>query len=241
MSFFARLLSHIRTPIRYVGRDLEGNTFFEMRNWNDPGRTKRSVQYRIPEESWRYIGGGKRLPVQWTAWLTHTRQNPPTVEELEADQTRMQRLQVNVAAIEARDRAEAEERRRMRQADAKQAIEDAAERVVQQSFVDQPRVDLTQEAQPTSASASANLTHSPEPVNPASKVKIRPPSFLTPATPRNQRKVGSTTASFVPPKLGDETKESPGGQEESPTPVSPWKSKPFSETESWTPQAKRRG
>ncbi|PPQ72725.1 hypothetical protein CVT24_012559 [Panaeolus cyanescens] len=254
MSFFSRILSHIRTPIRYVGRDLEGNTFYEMKNWNDPSRTKRTVQYHIPEDSWKYIGGGKRLPVQWTAWLTHTRPNPPTIEELQADQLRMERLQANVARIEARDRAEAEERRRLRQEDAKQAIEDAAQRVVQQSFIDQPRVDPTEEVAQPSFDAAASSVAQPQtepsastnPVTRALKaaapsgfgVKVRPPSFLTPATPRKQARAGSGTGSFTPPILEEDNTESPKAKEESPA---PWTSKPLAETESWVPQAKKRG
>ncbi|KAG6919816.1 hypothetical protein DXG01_000318 [Tephrocybe rancida] len=73
----------------------------------DPRRTKRTVQYRNPEDVWQYIGGGKRLAVQWTSWLSHTRPHPPTLEELQMDMARQQRVQYNVALIEARDREEA--------------------------------------------------------------------------------------------------------------------------------------
>jgi hypothetical protein len=31
-------------------------------------------------ELWEYPGAQRRLPVQWTAWLTHTRARPPTVD-----------------------------------------------------------------------------------------------------------------------------------------------------------------
>ncbi|QRV76050.1 transport protein [Ceratobasidium sp. AG-Ba] len=47
-------------------------------------------------------------PVQWTSWLSHTRPDPPTLQELEADILRRQRLQDNVRAIEAREREERE-------------------------------------------------------------------------------------------------------------------------------------
>jgi hypothetical protein len=66
----------------------------------DPTRKKRIVEYCDPEDVWKYIGGGKRLPgmfltfflygphhmfdtcitVQWSAWLTHTRPDPPSLE-----------------------------------------------------------------------------------------------------------------------------------------------------------------
>ncbi|KJA18426.1 hypothetical protein HYPSUDRAFT_118544, partial [Hypholoma sublateritium FD-334 SS-4] len=77
--------------------------------------TKRTVQYFEEEEVWRYISGGKRLPIQWSAWLTHTRKEPPTIEELEADIRRQLRLSANVARIEARDAAEAAQMLQMRQ------------------------------------------------------------------------------------------------------------------------------
>ncbi|KAG8747215.1 hypothetical protein FRC10_001831 [Ceratobasidium sp. 414] len=44
--------------------------------------------------------------VQWTSWLSHTRPDPPTLQELQADILRRQRLQQNVRAIEAREREE---------------------------------------------------------------------------------------------------------------------------------------
>ena len=65
----------------------------------DSTRTSRRIEYRDPEDVWKYTGGGKRLPsashchhrylvisknnngtVQWSAWLAHTRLHPPTIE-----------------------------------------------------------------------------------------------------------------------------------------------------------------
>ncbi|KAJ8474007.1 hypothetical protein ONZ51_g7489 [Trametes cubensis] len=43
---------------------------------------------------------------QWTAWLTHTRPHPPTLEELQADLERQRRVLFNAAMIEAREREE---------------------------------------------------------------------------------------------------------------------------------------
>jgi hypothetical protein len=78
---------------------------------------------------WKYIGGGKRLPIQWSAWLTHTRFHPPTIEELQADSRRQQRVLANVALIEAKDRAEDQERMRIRQEDAQRALQRALSNV----------------------------------------------------------------------------------------------------------------
>ncbi|RDB29916.1 NADH-ubiquinone oxidoreductase assembly factor N7BML [Hypsizygus marmoreus] len=114
MSFISRIIQRFRAPLRYVGRDLEGNRFYEHpSSSSDPRRTKRTVQYHKPDDMWKYIGGGKRIPVQWSAWLTHTRPNPPSLEELQTDMARQQRVTANVALIEARDRAELAERVRL--------------------------------------------------------------------------------------------------------------------------------
>lgn len=74
------------------------------------GRSKRSVEYLVKKDIADYTAG-ERLPVQWTSWLSHTRAAAPTLEELQADAERRRRLVHNVAAIEARDAAEREQRR----------------------------------------------------------------------------------------------------------------------------------
>ncbi|KAF9442967.1 hypothetical protein P691DRAFT_764717 [Macrolepiota fuliginosa MF-IS2] len=115
MSLLRRIFNLIRSPTRYVGRDLQGNRFYEHPGISDDLRTKRTVQYRNPEDVWNYIGGGKRLPVQWSMWLSHTRRHPPTVEELHQDLERQQRVLANAAVLEARDQAEREARLRIEQ------------------------------------------------------------------------------------------------------------------------------
>ncbi|KAJ7574400.1 hypothetical protein C8J56DRAFT_979528 [Mycena floridula] len=97
------LLRRFWSPKSYVGRDLEGNTFYERINPLSETRMKRFVEYRNPDD---YIGGSKKIPVQWSAWLSHTRVSPPSVEELESDAARQQRVLINAARIEARDRQE---------------------------------------------------------------------------------------------------------------------------------------
>ncbi|KAH8829356.1 hypothetical protein DL96DRAFT_1597786 [Flagelloscypha sp. PMI_526] len=99
MSRIFTALRNLVRPRGFVGRDLQGNTFFEYPNPNAPHKTKRSVEYVDPES---YIGG----KAQWYAWLTFTRNNPPTIEELQADIRRRQNLARNVALLEERDRQE---------------------------------------------------------------------------------------------------------------------------------------
>ncbi|KAJ8473668.1 hypothetical protein ONZ45_g16209 [Pleurotus djamor] len=115
MSFFQRLWRFVQTnkPARLIGRDLEGNTYYERFNPNNPTRAKRTVKYYAEQDMWRYIGGERRLAVQWTAWLSHTRAHPPTLEELELDAARVERVRHNAAMIEARERQEREEALRL--------------------------------------------------------------------------------------------------------------------------------
>ncbi|KAK7039515.1 hypothetical protein R3P38DRAFT_480894 [Favolaschia claudopus] len=106
MSFLRRIVQRLRSPTYYVGRDLEGNHYYEHPSLvNDP-RPRRSVKYRDSGDMWTYVGGHRRLAVQWSAWLTHTRPDPPTVEELEMDLRRQDRLRRNIALLALRDQEE---------------------------------------------------------------------------------------------------------------------------------------
>ncbi|KAI0792376.1 hypothetical protein C8Q75DRAFT_804768 [Abortiporus biennis] len=104
MSLFSRIWKRIINPTSCVGKDLEGNKYFEYPNPQGGNRTKRVVKYRKGYDMWTYVAGQKRLPVQWTSWLTHTRSHPPTVQELLADLERQRRVLLNAALIEARDK-----------------------------------------------------------------------------------------------------------------------------------------
>ncbi|KAM6503624.1 hypothetical protein JOM56_000567 [Amanita muscaria] len=107
MSFLRRIWQSLRNPVIYAGRDLEGNKFYEYpASSPDPRRARRAVQYKHPNDMWDYIGGGKRLAVQWYSWLSHTRRDPPTIKELEDDLARQIRIRSNASMIEARDNDE---------------------------------------------------------------------------------------------------------------------------------------
>ncbi|WWC90411.1 uncharacterized protein L201_005346 [Kwoniella dendrophila CBS 6074] len=92
-------------PKGLIGYDLQGNKYFEIAN-PAGGRMKRFVQYKKNRDLAEYSRSELKPPVQWRAWLSHTRVEPPTLEELEFDYTRQQDLQPKVAAIEAREREE---------------------------------------------------------------------------------------------------------------------------------------
>ncbi|KAI9438685.1 hypothetical protein H4582DRAFT_190507 [Lactarius indigo] len=107
MSFLRKFWQSISRPRYLAGRDLEGNRFYEYPSLSDdPLRTRRRVQYRVYEDMWHYIGGKRRLPVQWVSWLSHTRPDPPTLEELQADLERQRRVLHNAAVLQARDQEE---------------------------------------------------------------------------------------------------------------------------------------
>ncbi|KAI1796564.1 hypothetical protein LXA43DRAFT_986089 [Ganoderma leucocontextum] len=110
MSFLARWFKRFRHPTGFIGRDFEGNRFFEHPSTSDdPRRTKRVVKYAKGTHMLDYVSGHRRLAVQWTSWLTHTRPHPPTLLELQADLERQRRILQNVAMIATRERAEAEQ------------------------------------------------------------------------------------------------------------------------------------
>ncbi|KAJ7126109.1 hypothetical protein C8R44DRAFT_781073 [Mycena epipterygia] len=106
MSFLRRIVDRLRRPTYFVGRDLEGNRYYEHPSLLDDPRPKRSVKYSGSADMWKYIGGNRRLAVQWSSWLTHTRPDAPTLEELQADLIRQERVRRNVALLDARDREE---------------------------------------------------------------------------------------------------------------------------------------
>ncbi|KAF9511644.1 hypothetical protein BS47DRAFT_1143041 [Hydnum rufescens UP504] len=105
--FWSRWLARLRIGRHYVGRDLEGNRFYEYPPAQpNATRTKRVVVYRKQRDMWKYASGISRLPVQWTAWMSHTRLYPPSIEDLQNDMVRRSRVTQLAAQIETRDQEE---------------------------------------------------------------------------------------------------------------------------------------
>ncbi|KAK9449131.1 uncharacterized protein V1518DRAFT_417242 [Limtongia smithiae] len=93
-----------KVPFRtkfFIGMDLEGNTFWEFENRNNPGRPRRIVELLGPKKA--YID--YKLPPQWNQWLRHVRIDPPSIEELDGEQSRLAGLAAKVAAADARWRS----------------------------------------------------------------------------------------------------------------------------------------
>ncbi|WVQ71984.1 hypothetical protein IAR50_001527 [Cryptococcus sp. DSM 104548] len=108
MSSFLKNLRHLlpfAKPKGLAGYDLQGNRYFELPNPMG-GRMKRSVEYAINRDIAEYGRAELKPPVQWRAWLSHTRSDAPTRQELEKDLYRQSDLLPKIAAIEAREREE---------------------------------------------------------------------------------------------------------------------------------------
>ncbi|KAI9488920.1 hypothetical protein BDB00DRAFT_884691 [Zychaea mexicana] len=101
-----------------VGWDLAGNEYWEMPNPNHPaGRWKRWVQMKENDGDIA-IFKENDLPVQWQAWLRHTRYEPPAKEELIREQYRLAKLQQKVRQLEVEadeERAEEQEKEPLQQ------------------------------------------------------------------------------------------------------------------------------
>ncbi|CAN6664920.1 hypothetical protein TRVA0_036S00936 [Trichomonascus vanleenenianus] len=72
----------------FIGYDLDGNTFWEFQNYNDPLRMRRIVEYKA--KNLNYVD--YKIPPQWHQWLRHNRPASPTLEELAADKIRQDAL-----------------------------------------------------------------------------------------------------------------------------------------------------
>lgn len=82
----------------FIGYDLQGNTYWELKNHNNPGRMRRIIE---PQDSRINLCDYKPAP-QWMQWLRFARPSAPTLEELISDQMRQARLKGLVAAADLR-------------------------------------------------------------------------------------------------------------------------------------------
>lgn len=179
-------------------------------------------------------------------------------QELQADLARQQRLLTNVALIEARDRAEEQERMRIRQEDAQIALQRAltdvsssGEYLHQQERALGLGGKVEEVASPVLSTGALGQSNGP---------KMRPPAFLTPAkSPKSQTTMpisARTTEPLTQGALGREhqcqrktveesldTAQSDSQTQTSAEGVSPLPVMPSraTETESWAPKAKARG
>ncbi|KAK9360632.1 hypothetical protein V1504DRAFT_475839 [Lipomyces starkeyi] len=100
-SLYLRWKALRKVPFRkrfLIGTDLEGNTFWEWQNLNNPGRQRRMVELRTAKRD--YVD--YKLPPQWNQWLRHVRIVPPTIDELMQDEARLAGIQAKIQAAEKR-------------------------------------------------------------------------------------------------------------------------------------------
>lgn len=75
----------------FVGYDLDGNTYWEFSNYNNPrGRLRRIVEYREKKSNFTDY----KLPPMWLQWLRHTRPQMPTLQQLLAEEQRQQVMKI---------------------------------------------------------------------------------------------------------------------------------------------------
>ncbi|OCL06568.1 hypothetical protein AOQ84DRAFT_74387 [Glonium stellatum] len=90
----------LRLPWRkrwLIGFDLSGNTFWEFKDSMSSNRLRRIAKY-----SRRTHYGDVNVSPQWMQWLRHTRFDPPSLVEQQADQIRQEQIKVLAAAADER-------------------------------------------------------------------------------------------------------------------------------------------
>ncbi|KAJ1948379.1 hypothetical protein FBU59_001626 [Linderina macrospora] len=98
----------LRFPWRrdvFRGTDLDGNMYFERAFKVGSRRTRRHVMYKenFAVSEFR----DDRIPVQWQAWMRHTRVEAPAVTELLADIERRRRMDANVRMLQEQEELKA--------------------------------------------------------------------------------------------------------------------------------------
>ena len=196
----------------------------------------------------------KNGTVQWSAWMTHTHLHPPTIEvhlfpirirscltrltflisqkELQADVARQQRMLEKVALIEARDRAEEQEKLRIRQENQNNIsqrvladLNSSAEKERsgrQNDFADDSKTRSSDELGEQEISsedevkevASTRQVSNGDILAQANGPKIRPPTFLTPAKSTKSQTTPIFSPAFAsPPGVFKNTGQSAFGRE----------------------------
>lgn len=98
MQWVRTLLNAFGKTRRLVGTDLHGNQYYEtLRDGKKPRRemiTKLKPSEYTPD----------LIPIEWEAWIRGKRDNPPTHEEMLAEQNRIKTLKERVKQVEEKDR-----------------------------------------------------------------------------------------------------------------------------------------
>ncbi|KAJ2722099.1 hypothetical protein GGI07_003541 [Coemansia sp. Benny D115] len=84
----------------FKGADLDGNMYFERFTRNS-SRPRRHVVYKENINVSQY--SDELIPVQWQAWMRHTREEPPSETELLQDIRRRELLAENVRRLKLQE------------------------------------------------------------------------------------------------------------------------------------------
>ncbi|KAI3625760.1 hypothetical protein CBS9595_001121 [Malassezia furfur] len=143
MSSFWKTLSRVLRigHARYmVGKDLAENTYYEFPAINgskDPRHTRRVIKWKESRHMSDY--NPKDIPIQWDAWMRHTRRQPPTIQELVQDLERQRIVLHNARVIEMREQAAQAQLEAVRQQEHAQAL-------AEQQAREQRRLEQTRQA-----------------------------------------------------------------------------------------------
>ena len=116
---FRRTLNRLKTinfpgkSNKFIGQDLQGNLYFEGPPVREGlSKSRRSIVYGDGRDAYsQYVPHS--IPVQWQAWLRHTREQPPSLDELQSDVMRQQDLAVKVQALQEKDQQEKENKEKL--------------------------------------------------------------------------------------------------------------------------------
>ncbi|KIJ32144.1 hypothetical protein M422DRAFT_266075 [Sphaerobolus stellatus SS14] len=231
---WARIWSTVRSRAtrRLVGRDLEGeqilfsrfidpstkescigNRFYE--SFTGTGeRPRRTVEFTAGKDAWIAATKLPHLPAQWSAWLSHGRAQPPTLEELHKDLLRMSKLAQNVARLKQQDEEEIQRQALARQRDIT-GIQSPSH-----STINQSESAATAESS-QSPTAVEPVAPSSRPIGPTAEPQPWSPQAAQRGQPDHSDSQSSTTANPAAPP---------------PRPIGA-----TAEPQSWTPQSARRG
>ncbi|WFC98022.1 hypothetical protein MYAM1_000743 [Malassezia yamatoensis] len=106
-----------------VGKDLADNAYYEFPSASgstDPRHTRRVIKWKVSKHQSEY--NPKDVPIQWDAWMRHTRQQPPSIQDLVDDLERQRIVLHNARVLQSREEAAQFQMEAERQQEHRQAI-----------------------------------------------------------------------------------------------------------------------
>ncbi|XP_060070398.1 NADH dehydrogenase [ubiquinone] 1 alpha subcomplex assembly factor 2-like [Ylistrum balloti] len=106
MQAFARIFRNLRNSLvlsksNFIGEDHFGNKYYER--IADEKRQKKGYRYVKSYDGQRKVNSELEIPTEWNAWLRNSRNNPPTIEEIERNNLLMMRTRQRALEVDAVD------------------------------------------------------------------------------------------------------------------------------------------